>query len=372
MNEKHFISSARGLVASPMTRRRFLSIVGVGSAGVGGLAVLSACGGGSKQASPATNSSSASAPAVTVAAPKVVAPSPSAPAAAVTAPNVVAPTPRGAGASSGAGQTVTMYIFRGEEGVKGPDGKGHDAVVPSSMVVVAGQPVTVHVINSDEGKHTITSKELNLDQEIAAGNQLANGDVGPVTTTFTLTAPKAGVFRWDCELVCDGGGGNWAMTPGFDGPAQPGFMAGSIVAIPAAAAGSAAAQGEDSVNMYIFRGEEGIKGPDGKGHDAVVPSSMVVKAGRPITVNVFNSDEGKHTITSKELNLDREIAAGKQLANGEIGPVTTTFTFTAPKQGVFRWDCEVDCDAGGDHWAMTAGFDGPSQPGFMAGSIVAI
>jgi len=189
-------------------RRGFLGIVGAGSAALGSLAVLSACA--KSQQQPAAS---------TVVAPTVAAPS-------VAAPGAAAPA-----AANQAGQVVTMYVFRGEEGIKGPDGKGHDAFVPASMVVKAGQPVTVNVINSDEGAHTVTCPQLNLDQTIKPGSQLAGGDIGPVTTTFTFTAPNKGVFRWSCTLQCDAGGGYWAMSEAFDGPGQPGFMAGYIVVV---------------------------------------------------------------------------------------------------------------------------------------------
>ena len=133
-------------------------------------------------------------------------------------------------AQSAAGQHDTWYVFRGEEGVKGPDGKGHDAFVPSSLVAKVGQPVTLSVINYDEGGHTITCDGLNLDQQIQAGIASGN-DVKPVTTTFTFTPQKAGVFRWVCNVKCDKGGNYWAMTDGYDGPGQDGFMAGFIVVI---------------------------------------------------------------------------------------------------------------------------------------------
>jgi hypothetical protein len=39
---------------------------------------------------------------------------------------------------------------------------------------------------------------------------------------------------------------------------------------------------------------------------------------------------------------------------------------------VYRWYCAVDCDTGGGHWAMTDGYDGKAQDGFMAGNIVVL
>jgi plastocyanin len=140
----------------------------------------------------------------------------------------------GAGAAQAAGGAArpdwTLYVFRGETGVKGPDGKGHDAFVPSGIVVKAGVPATVQVTNYDEGPHSITAEGLGLDQLIQGGKEVGD-TVQPVTTTFSFTAAKAGVYRWYCKLPCDAGNGAWAMTDGYDGPKQDGFMAGHIVVL---------------------------------------------------------------------------------------------------------------------------------------------
>ena len=125
----------------------------------------------------------------------------------------------------------TMYVFRGAQHIVGPDGAGHDAIVPASIVVPAGKEVTLTVINYDEGPHTITSPDANIDLFINPGKQQPDGSVTPVSTTLTFTITKAGVYRWYCSTPCDAGHGGWAMTKGFGGDDQEGFMAGNIVAL---------------------------------------------------------------------------------------------------------------------------------------------
>jgi hypothetical protein len=57
--------------------------------------------------------------------------------------------------------------------------------------------------------------------------------VTPSTTTFTITFPKAGTFRWFCSLPCDAGQGGWAMTTDRlgEGADQTGFMAGIVTVL---------------------------------------------------------------------------------------------------------------------------------------------
>lgn len=128
-------------------------------------------------------------------------------------------------------QVVTMYVFGGREGIKAADGHPHDAFVPSSVVVRAGAPVLVRVINYDEGPHTVTAASLGLDAVVRPGRQRRDGTIAPVETTFTFTPRKKGLYRWHCEVPCDDERGHWAMTPGYDGPDRDGFMAGTFVVI---------------------------------------------------------------------------------------------------------------------------------------------
>ncbi len=135
-----------------------------------------------------------------------------------------------AGAAAASAQKVTVYVFRGKQGILGPDGKGHDAFVPPNFVVKAGVPVTVDFINYDEGAHTLTAPKANLNIQIKGGKEVGN-DVEPVTTTATFTIAKAGTYRWYCALTCDAGGHGWAMEQGYAGPGKEGYMAGFIVAM---------------------------------------------------------------------------------------------------------------------------------------------
>jgi hypothetical protein len=55
-----------------------------------------------------------------------------------------------------------------------------------------------------------------------------------------------------------------------------------------------------------------MSGIDSLVHDAVLPSSWVVKKGQTFTLTVINYDGGRHTITSHTLGLSIIIAAGKE------------------------------------------------------------
>jgi len=133
-------------------------------------------------------------------------------------------------ANAAAGQSMTIYIFGGSQKIMGPDGKPHDTVVPANFVVKAGTPVTVTVINYDEGPHSITAPDLKLDATIKGGHEVGT-KVEPVSTTFTFTPTKKGNFRWYCKLPCDAKHNYWAMSQGFGGPGQEGYMAGEIVVL---------------------------------------------------------------------------------------------------------------------------------------------
>ena len=149
---------------------------------------------------------------------------------------LAAQTPAGATASLSAaaapGQTVIIYSFGrhivGDVGIKGPDGLSHDTIAPANFVLKKGVPATIKVINYDEGAHSITAPSLGLNLTIKPGIE-KGATVTPVTTTFTFTPTKTGVFRWWCALPCDKHQNFWAMNKGYGGPGKEGFMAGSIV-----------------------------------------------------------------------------------------------------------------------------------------------
>jgi len=89
--------------------------------------------------------------------------------------------------------------------------------------------VTMKVYNYDEGPHTYTISKLNINEKIKPHVSKTQ----PSVTTFTVTFPKAGTYRWFCALPCDAGQGGYAMTPDRNGhgTAQDGFMAGYVSVI---------------------------------------------------------------------------------------------------------------------------------------------
>lgn len=144
-----------------------------------------------------------------------------------------------------------------------------------------------------------------------------------------------------------------------------------------------ATQGDvQNVTMHVFPAEAGVKGPDGRNHDAYVPAGFVVAAGRPVRLTVINSDDGPHTMTFDNPHAGIGpflVKPGKRVAHG-VQPVSTTFEFTPTKKGAFRWHCEAACDDGGNRWAMGHAVtlqNGAShvasergEDGFMAGYVV--
>lgn len=113
----------------------------------------------------------------------------------------------------------------------------------------------------------------------------------------------------------------------------------------------------------------GYTTPDGKGHDTFIPANFSVKVGSKVTVTVNNYDEGPHSFTSPDLGVNVQIPGAKN-ADKKI-PSVTKFTFTAAKSGKFRWFCAMPCDKKANMWAMSAGPDGPSRDGYMAGFVTA-
>ena len=94
------------------------------------------------------------------------------------------------------------------EGKKGPEGTMHDEFTVTNFRVNVGQPVTLHIVNTDTTVHSITSAEAGV-----------NIVVQPGTHNYTLEVSKAGKYQWNCAFPCD----PWAM-------AHPGYMAGYITA----------------------------------------------------------------------------------------------------------------------------------------------
>jgi len=111
----------------------------------------------------------------------------------------------------------------------GPDGKLHDAFVPSNFTVYASQVVYLTVVNYDGSEHSFTSPTLNVNFAIPPSKTTGT----PAVSNFQFTEANAGVYRWYCSYPCDSAAGGWAMTTGSDGqPDQIGFMGGFVTVLP--------------------------------------------------------------------------------------------------------------------------------------------
>lgn len=102
-------------------------------------------------------------------------------------------------------KSQTLVIKTSEEHArKGPEGQWHDAFLPASFGVRAGQRVDVTVYNYDEGEHSFTSPAMGLNVTFEGG-----GESSPHKSTFSFVAPhKAGRYEWFCAYPCD----PWSMT----------------------------------------------------------------------------------------------------------------------------------------------------------------
>ena len=177
------------------------------------------------------------------------------------------------GGASAAEQVVTLYVLPGA--LTGPDGKGHDAFVPSSFVVKAGAPVRLTVI-VDDSEHSIVSPDLKLNLTIKAGKK-AGTTFHPATTTASLTVAKSGTYRWYCGLQCDGPS-HWAMEQGYAGPGREGYMAGFIVAMSLADSRRTGSAHVRSKN--VRHGAHAHRG-DARPHAGAVVASQTLPARRP-------------------------------------------------------------------------------------------
>jgi heme/copper-type cytochrome/quinol oxidase subunit 2 len=123
-------------------------------------------------------------------------------------PKPAATAPAAATAASATAPAEVVDLKVAPEIKKGPEGKLHDAFTVTEFHVKVGQPLTLHVDNTDTAPHSITAPEAGV-----------NIVIQPGTHDYTLVANKAGKFEWNCALPCD----PWAM-------AHPGYMAGYITA----------------------------------------------------------------------------------------------------------------------------------------------
>jgi plastocyanin len=125
----------------------------------------------------------------------------------------------------------------------------------------------------------------------------------------------------------------------------------------AAAHGTASALAPEQVNLVIV--PDALRGSNKRNHDAFLPAYISARAGQRVTVTVYNLDQSPHSFTAPALGLNVILPGG--VSDGAVR--ATTFSFTAPKAGVYTWKCVLPCDNGGvNAWAMT-------HMGFMTGTI---
>ncbi len=122
--------------------------------------------------------------------------------------------------------SYTVYVLPGNMGFMGPGNRRHDSMAPTSFVLKAGMPVTLTIVNFDDGGHSITSAGLGLNVMITPGTDEADGSIKPAVTTYTFTPTKAGEFHWACMVTCDGPD-HWSMSKAPDGQiGRDGYMGG--------------------------------------------------------------------------------------------------------------------------------------------------
>src|SRR5262249_52405374 len=94
-------------------------------------------------------------------------------------------------------------------------------------------------------------------------------------------------------------------------------------------------------------------GPDGIKHDAYSRTEFAVKAGRPLSLRIDNTDTQPHSITSTAAGVDIIALPG-----------THNYSLFVKNPGRYRWRCMMMCDTGANGWAMT-------HVGYMSGYITA-
>jgi plastocyanin len=110
------------------------------------------------------------------------------------------------------------------------------------------------------------------------------------------------------------------------------------------------------IDLTVFPGSR--FGSDGKMHDTFSPGNFTVVAGVPVTLTVYNYDDGTHTLTNSALGLNLQVKGSTKKGV----PMASTVTFTPAKAGDYEWQCMDPCDSEAGGWAM-------SHDGYMRGTI---
>jgi plastocyanin len=133
-----------------------------------------------------------------------------------------------AAAASSSAPAKSIALSMKPDAKRGPDGKTHDAVLPTAdLTVKAGQTVRLTIYNYDDMPHSFTSPGLASGAAIPPSMQQLQGtpqdlkvmpmpgmgvdktipggtDKAPSKTVIAFTAPsKPGTYIWYCRLPCD-------------------------------------------------------------------------------------------------------------------------------------------------------------------------
>lgn len=137
-----------------------------------------------------------------------------------------------------------------------------------------------------------------------------------------------------------------------------GLLGSTLVGHGATPAAAAKATAPTPVTFQTVIVPDSLRGSDKRNHDSFIPASFVVKVGQKVTLQVYNTDNSPHSITSMGLGINF-VAVGEK-TDGVVA--ISTFTFVPKKAGVYHWKCMLPCDNGGANaWAM-------QHDGFMAGT----
>ncbi len=106
-----------------------------------------------------------------------------------------------------------------------------------------------------------------------------------------------------------------------------------------------------TISLKVVPG--GKLGPDKIKHDYFTKTEYAVKVGQKLDLQIDNTDEGEHSITSPEIGV-----------NIIVKPGIHTYELVVKEKGRFSWFCVIPCDDKANGWAM-------QHAGYMSGYITA-
>ncbi|MHB8491295.1 MAG: cupredoxin domain-containing protein [Solirubrobacteraceae bacterium] len=202
---------------------------------------------------------------------------------------------------------------------------------------------------------TINTDQQNFDREVAHKGKLFHEVLGgfgnfaavvmslvALIQSTSTTSAQPGPAAAAAAQPSTGSGAMGSSTKMGGGAA--GAAAGAAAATSSAAASTGAPQ---EVSLTVTA--EGKKGPEGKMHDDFSVTEFHVVVGKPLTLNINNTDSVPHSINAPEAGI-----------NLVAQPGTHKYTLVATKAGKFEWNCMYPCDP----WSM-------EHVGYMRGFITA-